>query len=59
MQRDKRDCDMLSEVLPVCCGKRMSLRAETAKFLEVLCGLCGDTVFIKKANTEAPQLLDD
>ncbi len=36
------------EMVPVCCGKRMSVRFANAKFLELRCSRCDDLVYVKK-----------
>ena len=38
-------------MMPVCCGKRMSVGFENARFLELRCSRCGDLVYVK--NMEA------
>lgn len=37
----------------------MKITVETARFYEVGCLECGDTVFIRKQEAEKPQLIDD
>ena len=46
-------------LVPKCCGSDMSINVETGKFLEVQCRMCGDVVFVKKNDTNRPQMLDD
>ncbi len=53
----KREAITMS--VPKCCGTEMAMNAETNRFVEVQCRLCGDVVFVKKADTEKPQMLDD
>ena len=45
--------------LPRCCEREMRVTAETGKFVEAHCDLCGDVVYIKKTAVVKPQLLDD
>jgi len=44
---------------PECCGKEMSVRVETTKYVELECRTCRDVVYIKKDKVEKPRLLDD
>jgi len=45
--------------LPKCCGSQMKINVETSRFVEVQCEMCGDVVFVKKNDSDAPQMLDD
>ena len=45
--------------IPKCCGKRMKINLETARFIEVWCDVCDDTVYIRKDEIQRPQLVDD
>ena len=36
-------------MMPACCGKRMQVRFETQRFLELSCEQCNDVVYVKKA----------
>ncbi|MBI4170592.1 MAG: hypothetical protein HY514_02775 [Candidatus Aenigmarchaeota archaeon] len=45
--------------VPKCCGVEMGVNVETGKFVEVQCKMCGDVVFVKKGETNKPQMLDD
>lgn len=45
--------------MPECCGKEMSVKMESVKFLEMACGKCGDVVYVKKQTRQRPELLDD
>ena len=36
-----------NDILPVCCGKRMQLRCQTSKAIELWCQDCEDIVLIK------------
>jgi len=45
--------------LPKCCGDRMKIKVETAKFLEMQCKKCGDIVYLKKDDIAKPVMIDD
>ena len=45
--------------LPKCCGDRMKINVETAKFLEMQCKKCGDIVYLKKDDIAKPVMIDD
>jgi predicted nucleic-acid-binding Zn-ribbon protein len=43
----------------VCCGTEMNIDMETPTYIELRCGKCGDSVYLKKDVLTRPQLLDD
>lgn len=45
--------------LPICCGKEMKMTMEVGRFVEALCGECGDVVYVKKYVLQKPVMLDD
>jgi len=40
-------------MMTACCGRRMQPRSEGEKFSELVCGICGDSVYVKKAAPKA------
>lgn len=46
-------------MLPLCCGREMKVRVETSRFYEVECGMCRDSVYVKKGEEPKPVMLDD
>lgn len=46
-------------MLPKCCEKRMVIKTEGIRFVELMCGKCGDVIYVKKQDAQIPQLLDD
>ncbi|GEM_PF-1520258 len=44
---------------PKCCGKFMSVSAETGTFFELICSICHDIVYAKKHDAAKPQVIDD
>ena len=45
--------------LPVCCGKEMKVSMEVGRFVEAVCGACGDVVYVKKYSSQKPVMIDD
>ncbi|MBI4018509.1 MAG: hypothetical protein HY368_02775 [Candidatus Aenigmarchaeota archaeon] len=45
--------------LPQCCGKEMSVKMETVRFMEIECQTCRDVVYLKKESKVRPEMLDD
>jgi len=46
-------------MMPNCCGAEMSVNIELGRFIEAVCGRCGDVVYIKKRSLATPQMIDD
>jgi len=38
--------------MPSCCGRKMAASASTTKFVEAVCSVCNDVVYIKNARPD-------
>ncbi len=51
--------EMENTKYPACCGETMKLHSDAGKFLELMCRVCGDTVYLKKGMAQKPRMIDD
>ncbi len=40
--------ESFTKIIPGCCGKRMQVRYENNKYLELICTNCDDMVLVRK-----------
>ncbi|MBI4896581.1 MAG: hypothetical protein HY832_03480 [Candidatus Aenigmarchaeota archaeon] len=45
--------------IPFCCNQKMKCALEGLEIIEMVCERCGETIYLKKEQSQKPELLDD